>query len=87
MIGTDNVVSSSLLTLASTSRGVLIPRMTSEQKGAIENPANGLLVYQIDGTPGFYYYDGSNWTPLKSQNSPSSGGSDTNTLIYTADGF
>lgn len=87
MIGTDNVISSSLLTLASTTRGVLIPRMTAEQKGAIESPANGLLVYQIDGTPGFYYYDGSNWTPLKTNNTSSGSASDAASLIYTADGF
>lgn len=87
MIGTDTVVSSSLLTLASTSRGVLIPRMTQEQKGAIENPVNGLLVYQIDGTPGFYYYDGSSWTPLKTNNTSSGSASDAASLIYTADGF
>ena len=61
--------------------------MTLEQKGAIENPVNGLLVYQTDGTPGFYYFDGSSWTPLKSQNTSAGSSSDANTLIYTVNGF
>ena len=87
MIGTSSVVSSSAFTVQSSTKGVLIPRMTQSQKNAIESPSNGLLVYQTDGTSGFYYYDGSSWTPLKSQSTSSGTGSDTNTLIYTADGF
>ena len=31
----------------------------------------GLLVYQIDNTPGFYYYDGSGWRVLSSSTSTS----------------
>ena len=85
MVGTSTVVSSSAFTVQSSTKGVLIPRMTQSQKDAIESPSNGLLVYQTDGTSGFYYYDGSSWTPLKSQSTSS--GSDANTLIYTADGF
>ena len=87
MIGTSTVVSSSAFTVQSTTKGVLISRMTQSQKDAIESPSNGLLVYQTDGTSGFYYYDGSMWTPLKSQSSSSGTGSDSNTLIYTVSGF
>ena len=87
MIGTSNVVSSSAFTIQSTTKGVLISRMTQSQKDAIESPSNGLLVYQTDGTSGFYYYDGSLWTPLKSQSSSSGNASDSNTLIYTVSGF
>src|SRR2546423_4221857 len=56
-IGTSLPASSALLDLTSTSRGFLTPRMTATQRAAIASPAQGLLVYQIDGTKGFYYYD------------------------------
>lgn len=50
--------SSSMLDIKSTTKGVLIPRMTAAQKTAIVTPATGLLVYQTDGTSGFYYNSG-----------------------------
>lgn len=55
---------SAMLDVKSTNSGILIPRMTATQKGDINSPATGLLVYQTDGTPGFYYYNGSGWTLL-----------------------
>ncbi|MDC0230414.1 hypothetical protein OAK19_00475 [Aureispira] len=47
---------SSILDLQSTSKGVLLPRVTEAQRLAINNPAHGLLVFQIDNIIGFYYY-------------------------------
>lgn len=55
---------SAMLDVASTSSGMLVPRMTAAQRGAIVLPATGLLVYQTDGTAGFYYYNGSTWTQI-----------------------
>ena len=55
-IGTTAPNASSLLEVKSTTKGLLIPRMTATQRGAIASPATGLLVYQTDGTSGFYYY-------------------------------
>src|SRR4030095_7295527 len=65
-INTDgtNADNSAMLEIKSTSKGILIPRMTAVQKTAITTPATGLLIYQTDGTIGFYYYNGSSWTPL-----------------------
>ncbi len=57
---------SAMLDVSSTEKGLLIPRMTEAQRTAIVLPAKGLLVYQNDGTEGFYYYDGSAWTRLTS---------------------
>lgn len=56
--------SSAMLDIKSTSKGLLIPRMTGAQKTAISSPATSLLVYQTDGTKGFYYYNGSAWTAV-----------------------
>lgn len=52
---------SALLQLDATNRGLLMPRVTATQRAAISSPATGLLVYQTDGTPGFYFYNGSTW--------------------------
>jgi hypothetical protein len=51
-----------ILDLTSTAQGFLTPRMTSSQRGFVP-PATGLLVY--DNTfNGFYYYNGTIWTPF-----------------------
>ena len=55
---------SALLDVASTTKGVLVPRMTQTQRNAITTPATGLLIFQTDNTPGFYYYNGTAWVPL-----------------------
>ena len=55
---------SAMLDVTSTTKGVLVPRMTNAQRNAISSPATGLLIFQTDGTPGFYYYDGSAWTAV-----------------------
>lgn len=53
-IGTSTPNSSALLDISSTTKGMLVPRMTQAQRTAVSNPAQGLLVYQTDGTVGFY---------------------------------
>ncbi len=60
-IGTTAPNASSLLEIKSTSKGFLAPRMTKAQRDAISSPATGLLIYQTNSTPGFYYYSGSAW--------------------------
>jgi hypothetical protein len=65
-IGTTSPDASSALDISSTNSGILIPRMSQAQKNAIVSPATGLLIYQNDGTAGFYYYNGSAWTPFGS---------------------
>ena len=54
---------SAMLEVNVTAKGVLIPRMTETQRDAINggSPATGLMIYQTDGTKGFYYYTGTEW--------------------------
>ena len=56
-IGTNNPDPSALLHLQSSNKGLLIPNMTQTERLAIQNPANGLLVYQrnTDTTPSGLY--------------------------------
>jgi len=63
---------SAMLDIVSTTKGLLIPRMTHHQIATIAAPATGLLAYSTD-TIGFYYYDGTTWVPLLS-NSLNNGG-------------
>ncbi len=52
---------SAMLDVKSTTGGLLIPRMTEEQRTQIQSPAQGLMVYQTTSPAGFYYFDGSSW--------------------------
>lgn len=63
-IGTSKPDHSALLDLSSQSKGLLIPRMSLEQRGSILSPANGLMIYQTDFLSGFYYFDGKEWKPM-----------------------
>lgn len=62
-IGTLTPNASSLLDITSTTKGLLIPRMTSAQKNLIP-PTLGMLVFQTDGVKGIYMNNGVGWYPV-----------------------
>ncbi len=77
-INSDNSTphTSAMLDIKSTQKGMLIPRMTETQRDNISTPATGLLIFQTDNTPGFYYYNGTSWTAVGG-----SGGTDSDWTI------
>ena len=75
---------SAMLDVKSTTKGVLIPRVTSAQRTSISTPATGLLVF--DTTVGsFYFYTGSTWTNLTSGISSGILGYTATDKVYLAD--
>jgi len=58
---------SAMLDVKSTNRGMLVPRMLTEQRFAISSPVNGLLVYDLN-TQSFWYFQNSSWKELKAGN-------------------
>jgi hypothetical protein len=54
----SNPDASAMLDVKSTDKGMLLPRMTQTQRNAIASPAPGLMIYQTDAGPGFYYNAG-----------------------------
>lgn len=65
-IGTTAPDNSAILDIQSNEKGLLMPRMTLEQRDLITNPAEGLLLYQTNGEAGFYYFTQNVWKPLTS---------------------
>ncbi len=63
-IGTITPSTSALLEVKSTTKGILIPRMTIAQRDLIATPATGLMIYQTNSTPGFYFFNGIAWTQI-----------------------
>jgi hypothetical protein len=59
-IGTTSPASTSILDITSTTKGILIPRMTLAQRDAITSPATGLQIYNTTSNV-FQYYNGSSW--------------------------
>jgi hypothetical protein len=55
---------SAMLDIKSTDKGMLIPRMSLTERGLIAMPATGLLIFQTDNTPGFYYNSGTPVLPV-----------------------
>ncbi len=66
-IGTVTPDASAKLEIKSTTKGLLIPRMTVTQRNAISRPSTSLLIYQTNSTPGFYYYNGTAWKAISSK--------------------
>lgn len=64
-IGTSTPNGAAKLEIASTDKGLLIPRMTKAQRESITlaAAANGLLVYQTDDVVGFYVNNSTTTTP------------------------
>ena len=59
---------SAILDVKSTTKGMLIPRMTAAQRNAINAPATGLMVFSTtDGH--FYFYTGTDWKQMNSNSS------------------
>jgi len=65
LIGTTTDLASSILTMGSTTKGFLPPRMTGTQRDAISSPATGLVVYNTT-TDKLNFYNGSAWEAVTS---------------------
>jgi len=59
----NNPASSSMLDVSSTSKGMLMPRMTAEQRKAVVAPEKGLLVFDTDRET-IYLFNGQKWKPM-----------------------
>jgi hypothetical protein len=72
--------SSAMLDVASTSKGMLIPRMTTAQREMIEFPAIGLLVFD-NVTETFWFHDQDGWVELISGNADKLSDDDGDTRV------
>jgi len=64
-IGTSSPDASAALDITSTTKGLLLPRMTNAQRLAIASPVAGLQVFVTDFDGGsFMFYDGTKWGTL-----------------------
>ncbi|HBF87025.1 MAG TPA: hypothetical protein DDX39_00175 [Bacteroidales bacterium] len=68
--------SSAMLDVKSTTKGMLVPRLTTAQRTAVASPATGLLIFDTDAGS-FYFYNGTSWVNLTSGNA-------SGILSYTA---
>lgn len=59
---------SAMLDISSSSKGVLIPRLTTPERTSIVSPARGLLVYDSD-TQSFWYWTGLGWKEILNNSS------------------
>lgn len=57
---------SAMLDVHSTTKGMLVPRMTTLQRQALIAPADGLLVYDLDSST-FWYFNNTDWIDLSSK--------------------
>ena len=62
-IGTSTPNAKAALDISSTTKGLLIPSMTTTQRFAITTPPNGLMVYDTDKNE-FYQYGGTSWKTI-----------------------
>jgi hypothetical protein len=64
-IGTSTPHPSAILELSSTTKGLLIPRLTEAERQALPDPATGLLIFNTT-TGELNFYNGSSWRRIPS---------------------
>jgi hypothetical protein len=64
IIGSENSISCALLQMASTTQGVLFPRMTNAQRTSIVSPQPSLMVYCTDFPEGLFMYKSTGWVQI-----------------------
>ena len=84
-IGTRAADPSAALDVVSSSQGLLLPRMSSAERRAIDSPAAALLVYQTDAPAGFYYNAGLPTAPARTLLSPTALGDNLGDHVATQD--
>lgn len=82
-VGTASPDASAALEVVSTSKGLLIPRMTTAQRTAISSPATALMVFDTD-TNSFWYYNGTAWQESNGTGGKFVNGTNPNDAVYTA---
>jgi hypothetical protein len=60
----SNADVSAMLDIKSAKSGMLIPRMTQAERNLLSSPANSLIIFQTDNTPGYYYNSGTPASPV-----------------------
>ena len=64
-IGTSTPHPSAILELSSTTKGLLIPRLTETERQALPDPATGLLIFNTTAGE-LNFYNGSSWQRIPS---------------------
>lgn len=84
-INTDGSMadSSAILDVKSSTKGILIPRLSTTERLAVINPAKGLLVFDTT-TISVWFFSGSAWMELKGVGSPNFWQSHTNGIYYSS---
>jgi hypothetical protein len=85
-IGTQTPHASAMLDVSSTTKGLLAPRMTQQQRSDIQLPATGLIVFQTDGQSGLWVNKGLPELPgwVRFSDNASQEFSRTGNLVYNA---
>ncbi len=76
-IGTNSPLPSAQLDISSSTKGLLVPRMTTSARLGILSPAKGLMVYDSTAKQ-FYYHDGTGWQFILPNGSNASGWGSSN---------
>ncbi len=82
-IGTNTPSASAILDLQSNNKGLLIPRMTKDERNAIASPATGLLLYQTGDSSGFYSNTGTPASPVWKKLDAAAAGVPTGSIIIS----
>lgn len=61
---------SAMTQFKSTTKGVIMPRMTKAERDAIASPAEGLMIWQTDSTPGLRLYQSGGWVRVTTAADP-----------------